>query len=162
MLSLFAIRDWRYADRPAVRRVGSESHLHGPNGAASRHRQRDLCTGCELSKLGRQFTRRQSLTIDGDDSLETLFARDTEQNRSLIYQHPLEKSQVLDHLEASCRIYIEHDPELPNCARSLGLLFLQGGDRRRARQALSLYLEHIPYRDAQAEAALQKAAGPGG
>jgi len=87
-----------------------------------------------------------------------VFARDSEQNRGLIAQHRLEKSRVLNHLEASCRAYIEHDPELPNCARSLGLLFLRAGDRRRARQALSLYLERIPYRDPEAEAAFRQAA----
>jgi hypothetical protein len=39
---------------------------------------------------------------------------------------------------------MEHDPDLPGCARTLGDYFLRSGDRVRARRALELYLEH-PY-----------------
>ncbi|MEX2299580.1 MAG: hypothetical protein WD733_01515 [Bryobacterales bacterium] len=92
------------------------------------------------------------------DEGAVIFARDSEGNRDLIAGRRLEKVRVLEHLEASCRIYIEHDPELPNCARTLGFLFLQGGDRQRARAALALYLENIPYQDPEAEAAFRKAA----
>jgi hypothetical protein len=92
------------------------------------------------------------------DEGAVIFARDSEGNRDLIAGRRLEKVRVLEHLEASCRVYIEHDPELPNCARTLGFLFLQGGDRQRARAALALYLENIPYRDAEAESAFRKVA----
>jgi hypothetical protein len=92
------------------------------------------------------------------DEAAVIFARDSEANRDLLAGRRLEKVRVLEHLEASCRIYVEHDPELPNCARTLGFLFLQGGDRQRARAALALYLENIPYQDAEAEAAFRKAA----
>jgi len=96
-----------------------------------------------------------------EDAQAVVFARDSERNRNLIAQHRLEKSRVLNHLEASCRANIEHDRELPNCARRLGFLFLKAGDRSRARSALSLYLESIPYRDPEAEQAFRQASGMG-
>jgi hypothetical protein len=95
------------------------------------------------------------------DQGAVIFARNSEANRGLIAQGQLEKSRVLEHLESSCRIYIEHDPELPNCARTLGFLFLQGGDRQRARAAFALYLENTPFPDPEAEAAFRQAAGSG-
>lgn len=104
----------------------------------------------------------QAWSLVHEDAQAVVFARDSEPNRSLIAANRLEKSRVLNHLEASCRSYIEHDPELCNCARSLGFLFLNAGDRQRARGAFSLYLENIPYRDPEAEQAFRKAAGGGG
>jgi hypothetical protein len=56
----------------------------------------------------------------------------------------LDVSRLLDHLDAECRLHMEHDPELSGCARSLGDYFLRTGDRVRARRALELYLQH-PY-----------------
>ena len=56
----------------------------------------------------------------------------------------LDPSRLYDHLDAECRLHMQHDPELPGCARSLGDYFLRHGDRARARRALELYLEH-PY-----------------
>jgi hypothetical protein len=56
----------------------------------------------------------------------------------------LDPSRVLDHLEAECRLHIEHEPDLPGCARTLGDYFMRAGDRVRARRALELYLQH-PY-----------------
>ncbi len=96
------------------------------------------------------------------DEGAVIFSCDSEPNRELIANHRLEKARVLDHLENSCRIYIEHDPELPNCARTLGFLFLQGGNRQRARANFSLYLENIPYSDPEAEDAFRRASGSGG
>ena len=56
----------------------------------------------------------------------------------------LDASRILDHLDAECRLHIEHDPDLPGCARTLGDYFMRAGDRVRARRALELYLQH-PY-----------------
>jgi len=56
----------------------------------------------------------------------------------------LDASRLYDHLDAECRLHVEHDPDLPGCARTLGDYFLRSGDRARARRALELYLEH-PY-----------------
>jgi hypothetical protein len=56
----------------------------------------------------------------------------------------LDGSRLLDHLDAECRLHMEHDPDLPGCARTLGDYFLRSGDRGRARRALELYLQH-PY-----------------
>jgi hypothetical protein len=112
--------------------------------------------------LGLADPKNQAWSLVYEDAQAVVFARDSEPNRSLIGANRLEKSRVLNHLEASCRGYIEHDRELPNCARSLGFLFLNTGDRQRARAAFSLYLENIPYRDTEAEQAFRKAAGSGG
>ena len=56
----------------------------------------------------------------------------------------LDASRLYDHLDAECRMHVEHDPDLPGCARTLGDYFLRSGDRARARRALELYLQH-PY-----------------
>ena len=56
----------------------------------------------------------------------------------------LDKSRILDHLEAECTLHVTRDPEFSLCARTLGDLFLRLGDRGRARRNLALYLEH-PY-----------------
>jgi hypothetical protein len=56
----------------------------------------------------------------------------------------LDAGRLCDHLDAECRLHVEHDPGLPGCARTLGDYFLRSGDRARARRALELYLQH-PY-----------------
>ena len=56
----------------------------------------------------------------------------------------LDKSRILDHLEAECTLHVTRDPEFSLCARTLGDLFLRLGDRARARRNLALYLDH-PY-----------------
>lgn len=56
----------------------------------------------------------------------------------------LDKSRIVDHLEAECRLRIERDPEFSLCARTLGDFFIRSGDRARARRSLALYLDH-PY-----------------
>ncbi len=56
----------------------------------------------------------------------------------------LDKSRVLDHLEAECGLHVARDPEFSLCARTLGDLFLGLGDRVRARRNFALYLDH-PY-----------------
>jgi MFS family permease len=91
-----------------------------------------------------------------------VFLRSSPRNQALIAGHRLEKSKIVDHLEESCRAYIEHDPELPSCARSLGFLMLQAGDRQRAARALGLYLENISWSDPEAQAAFRQAAAGGG
>jgi len=68
----------------------------------------------------------------------------------------LSKSRVVDHLEAECRLYIERDPELCLCARTLGFFFLQAGDRQRARRSLGLYLASPRQPDPEAEAAWRR------
>lgn len=58
----------------------------------------------------------------------------------------LDKSRILDHLEAECTLHVTRDPAFSLCARTLGDLFLRAGDPVRARRNLALYLEH-PYGD---------------
>ena len=85
------------------------------------------------------------------DAQALVYARDVPENRALIEKHTISKTRVGDHLESACRTYIEHDPELPNCARTLGQIFLRAGERERAREALGLYLSHIDHPDAEAQ-----------
>jgi hypothetical protein len=95
----------------------------------------------------------------------------TETAWSLVYQDPqalvflrrpppgmpvLDRSHVVAHLEAECRLHIERDPELCLCARTLGLLFLNAGDRRRAQGSLALYLASPHEPDPEAEAAYRR------
>jgi hypothetical protein len=56
----------------------------------------------------------------------------------------LDKSRILDHLEAECTLHVTRDSEFSLCARTLGDLFLRLGDRARARRNLAFYLDH-PY-----------------
>ncbi len=67
--------------------------------------------------------------------------------------HGLPKSAIGEHLEAECGLYLDKDPELCLCARTLGLLFLRGGDAQRARRWLSRYLSSPHEPDPEAEAA---------
>ena len=85
------------------------------------------------------------------DAQALVYARDVPENQALIEKHAMSKTRVGDHLESACRTYIEHDPELPNCARTLGTIFLTAGERERAREALALYLDNIDYPDAEAQ-----------
>jgi hypothetical protein len=74
-----------------------------------------------------------------EDAQALVFVRDVPSGMPV-----LDASRLLDHLDAECRLHMEHDPDLPGCARTLGDYFLRSGDRVRARRALELYLEH-PY-----------------
>ena len=74
-----------------------------------------------------------------DDPQALVFVRDPSPGMAA-----LDPSRLYDHLDAECRLHVEHDPDLPGCARTLGDYFLRHGDRVRARRALELYLEH-PY-----------------
>ena len=93
------------------------------------------------------------------DAQAMVYARDVPENRALIEKHAIAKTRVGDHLESACRTYIEHDPELPNCARTLGLIFSNSGERERAREAMALYLRNIDYTDAEAERVYRSLSG---
>jgi hypothetical protein len=74
-----------------------------------------------------------------------------EDAQALVFVHDLppgmpafNASRLFDHLEAECRLHMQHDPDLPGCARTLGDYFLRANERVRARRALELYLQH-PY-----------------
>ena len=90
------------------------------------------------------------------DSKAVVFARNTPTNQAVIAAHELPKSGVTEHLDSSCRLYIENSPDLPSCARTLGFLYLRAGDAARARDALQLYLSHWPYGDPEAEQTLRQ------
>jgi hypothetical protein len=68
----------------------------------------------------------------------------------------LDKSRIVDHLEAECQLHVERDPAFSLCARTLGDLFLRSGDRLRARRALGLYLQHPYAEDPEARRAYQQ------
>ena len=66
---------------------------------------------------------------------------------------PLGSLEVLDHLEAECGLHIEHEPQYPRCARSLGQVFLKLGDAARARRWIGEYVRLKTEPDAEAEQA---------
>ncbi len=90
------------------------------------------------------------------DAQAVVFVR---QGSGALEGRELAKSGVTEHLEASCRLSVEHDRELSRCARTLGYLYLQAGDAARARAALELYLASWPYGDPQAAEALRSLQG---
>jgi hypothetical protein len=96
-----------------------------------------------------------------EDSQAVIFARDVPENRALIEKHRLDKGRLASHLMTSCEAYIEHDPELANCARTLGFLFLRAGDPARARAALDLYRRHAAFSDPEVDQAYRQLATPG-
>lgn len=102
--------------------------------------------------------------------LVSALAESGEAHWQLVYQDPqalvfwrdppqvpsLHKSAVRDHLEAECKLYVDHDPELCLCARTLGFLFLQHADGARARRWLELYLTSPHQADPEAEEAYRR------
>ena len=66
---------------------------------------------------------------------------------------------VLEHLESACALHIEHEPQYPRCARSLGQVFARVGDSARARKWIGIYLAGPHGPDPEAEQAYQKLAG---
>jgi hypothetical protein len=71
----------------------------------------------------------------------------------------LEPLQALDHMEAECSAIIEHEPEFPRCARTMGQVFAKVGDFARARRWLRTYLDLPHEADPEAEAAYQNYLG---
>src|SRR5262249_46302931 len=72
---------------------------------------------------------------------------------------PLPSMGVFDHLEAACALHIDHEPQYPRCARSLGQVFLKIGDTARARRWLGTYLALPRDPDPQAEEAFRQLLG---
>ena len=65
----------------------------------------------------------------------------------------LPQLQALDHMEAECSAILDHEPEFPGCARTLGQVFSKVGDVARARRWLRMYLDLPHGPDPEAEAA---------
>jgi regulator of sirC expression with transglutaminase-like and TPR domain len=80
-----------------------------------------------------------------------VFVRRTSENREWLRERTIPKARVGEHLVSSCRTYVEHSPELPNCARTLGMLLLQMGERAQARNAFELYRRNYPYADPEVD-----------
>ncbi len=72
---------------------------------------------------------------------------------------PLNSLSVLDHLEAECSLHLQHEPQYPRCARSLGQLFSRVGEFARARRWIGTYLSLPHDRDPEAEEAFRKLIG---
>jgi hypothetical protein len=73
---------------------------------------------------------------------------------------PLNSLDVLTHMEDECGVHIEHEPDSPRCARSLGQVFSKVGDFSRARKWVGVYLEHPHAPDPEAEQAYQQLLNP--
>jgi len=97
-----------------------------------------------------------------EDTFALVFAKDVPENRALIEQHEKDKGVLAGHLMRECETYIERAPLFPNCARTLGFLFIQTELHGRAHAMLRLYLNSIGHRDAEAEAAFARLSGGGG
>lgn len=69
---------------------------------------------------------------------------------------PLNSLDVLTHMENECGLHIEHEPDSPRCARSLGQIFAKVGDYARARKWVGIYLEHPHPPDPEAEQAYRR------
>ena len=87
-----------------------------------------------------------------DDSRSVVFVRAAQPDPSAV---PTKLRRVLDHMDAECAGYIEHDPRLPACARRMAQYWMEGGNRNRAYRMLSLYLAHAHAPDPEAERAFQ-------
>jgi hypothetical protein len=73
----------------------------------------------------------------------------------------LEKARLsIEHMESECALHVEHEPEYPLCARSLGDLSLRAGDQERAKRMLGLYLSNTTQKDPSAEQALRNLMQP--
>jgi hypothetical protein len=55
---------------------------------------------------------------------------------------PLDSLRILSHMEAECQLHLQHQPDLPACARALSQVFLQIGDQTRARQWYNTYQQY--------------------
>jgi hypothetical protein len=74
---------------------------------------------------------------------------------------PLSSLAALEHLEAECDLHIQHEPQYPRCARSLGQVFSRLSDFPRARRWIGIYLGLPHDRDPEAEDAFRKLIGAG-
>jgi hypothetical protein len=63
---------------------------------------------------------------------------------------------VFEHLEAECDLHLEHEPQYPRCARSLGQVFSRAHEFGRARQWIGKYLSLPHERDPEAEEAFRR------
>jgi hypothetical protein len=68
----------------------------------------------------------------------------------------IDSMRVFDHMEAECDLHIQHEPQYPRCARSLGQVFSRLGEFDRARRWLAVYLAHPHDPDPEAEQAYQR------
>ncbi len=99
--------------------------------------------------LGNPATTDWKLVYDDPQSL--VFMRDPPPDIAV-----LDKARLsIEHMEAECALHIEHEPEYPLCARSLGDLSLRAHDNERAKRMLGLYLSNSTEKDPSAEQALR-------
>ncbi len=76
-----------------------------------------------------------------EDSQSLVFLRDVPAGLPV-----LDKRRIAGHLEAECRLHVEHAPEFSLCARTLADLAMRSGDGELAKRMLGFYLQH-PYGD---------------
>ena len=55
---------------------------------------------------------------------------------------PLDSLRILTHMESECNLHLEHEPQMPLCARALAQVFTQVGDQARARQWYATYQQY--------------------
>lgn len=91
-----------------------------------------------------------------DDPHSLVFLRDPHPNDPAL---PAKIQRVLDHMDTECQAYIDHDPRMPMCARTMADYWIQARTRDRAFRMLSLYLSHVRERDVEAERVFQQLLG---
>lgn len=76
---------------------------------------------------------------------------------TVLMRHPppgmatLGPEAVLSSMQSECEVHMQHEPDLPGCAHSLGVMFSHTGDLDGARRWLRIYLDHIPGPDPEAQ-----------
>jgi hypothetical protein len=88
-----------------------------------------------------------------EDTQEVIFMRHLPAEIPAI---PNKLGRVLRHLDAECEAYIEHSPDTPLCARTLGDYWLRNGVRDRGRRMFELYLQHAKNGDPEVDRRLQQ------
>jgi hypothetical protein len=75
---------------------------------------------------------------------------------------PLDKTEIFAHMETECQLHLDHEPQFPRCARSLGQMFARIGELARARKWVGIYLAHPHPPDSEAEDAWRNLVRLGG
>ena len=68
----------------------------------------------------------------------------------------LPQQEVFASMESQCTAHLQHEPDLPRCARGLGDLYVRLGNIPRAKQWLAWYMEHKTEADPDIERLYQQ------
>ena len=89
------------------------------------------------------------------DAQALVFVRSDPKNQAIIEAHRLDKTEAFAQWTSACEVYVYNDPELCNCARTLGFMFGRLGQPEHARRFLEIYLANTPFDDPEAARAVE-------